>query len=134
LNFWTEAEKTSFAIEINQQALFYTSREFNEGEWLQDFLCSLTSRMQADACFYGDDTRMYTSLEPQALSTDLLNGLLLQLPGPFFCMILQSYINDAQAARVRSTIPSQVNASYFTTPNRYHVFSGLIPKVRISPA
>lgn len=134
LNFWAEDKKTSFAVEITQQTLFHTSREFNEGEWLQDFLCNLTTKLQTSACLYGDDERMYAPLEPEELSKELRNGLLSRLPGPFFCMILQSYINDTEAKRVQSMLSSHSSASYFKTRNHYHVFSGLVPRVRISPS
>lgn len=53
LYFWDGNNKTRFAIDMTPQVLSFESEEFNEGEWLQKFLISITGTIQADICAYG---------------------------------------------------------------------------------
>lgn len=125
LYVWPERGGLAPALEIESQALFFTSPLYQEGQWLEQALSALTPAIGAEACAYGNDDRQFRPLEVSALLAALQDGSLVHGHGPAFFLIADDLIarSEIEAARRRSDALASLR---YETIGGYHRLSNLL--------
>jgi hypothetical protein len=124
LNLWREQDNTNICLYVAREIIWYRSDDFDEGEWLLQFLLRFVSAIDAQCCGFGRDNDyefIYKSLEPKRMLSRLQDGSLFKIHDPVIHIISNKLISPSEINNLISKHGTYIGFQYQESILGYHV-------------